>query len=376
VLRDLGRTAMTVAAFMVALAVMFEIYLFMNSLKTELKVWMDDILTSDLLVTSSSSFANQASMPMSDDLTAQIAALPGVQDVVQLRVLRLDFEGSRIMVLAVNYTDRPERTRFHFRDNYDRQAVQDFVTDKGVFLSNNLVAMHPSLKNAKTIPVQTPSGPVDLPILRDIVDYTNETGTVLMNRGLFVKTFQDNLVDTFHIYAKPDADLQAIRVAVDQLLGEQFNLFVLTNREFKKSILDAIDQVFALAVSLEILTLLIALIGIVNNLMANVMDHTREIGVIRSLGATRAQVATIFFLQSGLLGISGTIVGGFVGLGLAKIHLSRLSLLLSGWSMQLHYQIGLIALIVVSTTLLAVLAGVFPARRAANLPLREALKYE
>ncbi|NLH47729.1 MAG: FtsX-like permease family protein [Myxococcales bacterium] len=376
VLRDLGRTAMTVAAFMVALAVMFEIYLFMNSMKTELKTWMDDILTSDLLITSSSSFANQDSMPLSDDLTAQLAAIPGVQDVIQLRVLRLDFEGSRIMVLSVNYTDREERARFRSRETQDLQVVRDFITDRGVLVSANLVALHPSLKNAKTIRFQTPSGPVDLPILREIVDYTNEKGTVLMNRGLFIKTFRDNLVDTFHVYAKPGADLNAIRRDIDRLLGDQFNLFVLTNREFKGSILDAIDQVFALSVSLEILTLLIALIGIVNNLMANVMDHTREIGVIRSLGATRGQVALIYIMQSGLLGISGTTIGGLVGYSLAKTHLTRLSVLMSGWSMGLHYRIGLIVLIVAATTLLAVLAGVFPARRAANLPLREALKYE
>jgi putative ABC transport system permease protein len=376
ILRDLGRSAMTVAAFMVALAVMFEIYLFMNSMQTEIKTWMDEVLTADLLVTSSSSFATRSSVPMSDDLTAQFKGVPGVADVVQLRSMFNDYDHARILLVGVNYAHRVNRSRFHFPEKYDEAAVQAFSRDEGVFISENLVARHPQLRGAKTIELSTPEGRAPLPILGVIVDYTFETGTLLINRGLFMKTFKDALVDTFQIYAQPGANIENLRHAIENLLGAEFNLYVLTNREFKHSILGAIDQLFALAVSLEILTLIISLIGIVNNLMANVIDHTREIGVLRSLGATRLQVATIYFMQSGLLGLSGALVGMFIGYGLGWIHMTRLSKMLTGWSMGMHFSLGLIAIVFFGSIAVSVVAGLFPARKAAGLPLREALKYE
>jgi putative ABC transport system permease protein len=376
VLRDLGRSAMTVAAFMVALGVMFEIYLFMNSTKTEIKTWMDEVLTADLLVTSSANFATRASVPMSNDLTASLKTIPGVTDIIQLRVLFNDFEDNRILILSVNYTDKVNRSRFHFADEYDEAAVAAFTRDEGVFLSQNLVEQHPSLKGAKTIPLTTPLGRVEVPILGTIVDYTFQTGTVIINRGLFIRTFEDDLVDTFHVYTQPTADLLAIRRAINDLLGKQFNLYVLTNREFKAAILEAIDQLFALAVSLEILTLIIALLGIINNLLANVIDHTREIGVMRSLGALKSQVGAIYFVQSGLLGLSGAVIGLFVGFALAEIHLARLSKMLTGWTMSLHYSTTLVVVIFIAAVVVSVGAGAFPARKAAGLPLREALKYE
>jgi putative ABC transport system permease protein len=376
ILRDLGRSAMTVAAFMVALAVMFEIYLFMNSMQTEIKTWMDEVLTADLLVTSSSSFATRSSVPMTDDLTAQLRSVPNVAEVVQLRSMFNDYDHSRILMVGVNYTHRVNRSRFHFPDKYDAAAVDAFTRDEGVFVSENLVARHPSLRGAKTIELATPEGRVKLPILGVIVDYTFETGTLLINRGLFIKTFKDTLVDTFQIYTQPGANIEDVRHGIERLLGEEFNLYVLTNREFKQSILGAIDQFFALAVSLEILTLIIAMIGIVNNLMANVIDHTREIGVLRSLGATRLQVAVIYFMQSGLLGLSGASVGLFIGYGLGWIHMTRLSKMLTGWGMGLHFSWVLIAVVFAGSIALAIVAGLFPARKAAGLPLREALKYE
>ena len=376
IVRDLGRSAMTVAAFMVALAVMFEIYLFMNSTRTEVKNWMTEVLTADLMVTSSSTFATRSSVPMSEEMTGKLLAVPGVADAMQVRGQFTDYEKTRILVLSVNYTGRLDRSRFHFRDRYDAPAVEAFARDEGVLLSENMIGRHPDLRGAREIELPTPDGKKRLPIVGVIVDYACETGAVIINRGLYTKTFGDTLVDTFHLFLRPGAPINEVRKSVEALLGEEFNLYVLTNREFRDSILDAVDQMFALAVSLELLTLFIALIGIINNLMANVIDHTREIGVLRSLGATRAQVAAIYVVQSGLLGFSGAFVGAFIGYGLGWLHMTRLSRMMSGWAMEMHYSLAWIAVIFVAAIIVAVVAGLFPARKAAGLPLREALKYE
>ena len=376
VVRDLGRSAMTVAAFVVALAVMFEFYLFMNSTKTEVKAWMADVLTADLLVTSSASFTTRASVPMSDELLARFAAVPGVADVMPVRAAFNDFDRARILVYTVDCTPRLERVRFHCRGRCDAAAVAAFARDEGVFVSENLLARHPFLRGAATIELATPGGKTRLPILGAIVDYACETGAVMVNRGLYVKTFRDTLVDTFHVYLRQGASIADVRRRIEALLGGEFNLYVLTNREFRASVLGALDEMFGLAAALELLTLLIALIGIVNNLLANVIDDTREIGVLRALGATRGQVAAIYFVQSGLLGVSGACLGLSIGAWLGWLQIVRLSRMLTGWGMAMHYSPAWIAAIFGASLVASIAAGLFPARRAASLPLREALKYE
>jgi putative ABC transport system permease protein len=375
-LRDLGRSAMTVAAFMVALAVMFEIYIFMNSMKKEIRSWMDNILKADVFITASGTFATRISMAMDPSMTKKIAELPGVEDAVELRSRQVDWGDVRIVVIAVNLPGYLNRTRIQFVREYDEEAVQASVRDEGVFISQNFAARNPELRAGGMLTLMTPEGKVDFKILGIIVDFTSETGSVLINHNLYKKYFKDELVDTYYVYLKPGVDTQSIRRAVDSMVGENFHLFVLTNREFKDSILSAIDQIFSLSVSLEILTLIIAIIGIINNLLANVIDRTREIGVLRSLGATRMQIGLIFCLQSGIMGFCGAFVALFAGWGLGTIHMKRLSLILSGWVMPIHYSAMLIAVTFLVVVLTATVSGLFPATRAAGLKLREALKYE
>ncbi len=376
ILRDLGRSSMIVAAFMVAVAVMFEIYLFMNSSKTEIKNWLDQALKADLLITSSSNFASRNSVPMDAAMMDKFAAINGVQSVVPVRVMPLEYGDWRIQTLSLDFKTHFNESRFRFVRGDKDKALPAFLDNEGVLLTQNLLIHFPDLKKAEMITLNTPRGKRDFPVLGVVMDYTSESGAVMINRGLFLDSFDDHLVDTFQLYLQAGAEPQEVRRKIDAMVGDEFNLFVLTNREFKLAVLEAIDQLFALAVSLEIITILIALIGIVNNLMASVIDRTREIGVIRSLGATRTQTALIYFAQSGLLGFSGAFVGMLCGYGLGDIHLTRLNELLAGWPMPLHYSVGRIALAFAAVVAAAICAGVFPARKAADLTLSEALKYE
>jgi putative ABC transport system permease protein len=374
--RDLHRSAMTVAAFMLGLAVMLEVYIFSNSMKHEIKGWMDEALNADLVVTSSSSLANRSSIPVRRSLAEPMRAIQGVDWVSPVRMNFVDYGKSRIVLLSRNWEKHVTPLRFKFVERYVPDPVADLNAQKGVILSQSFISRNPEAAGARSIRLATPSGEVDFPVLGVSNEYTSEAGTVIFAEALFLKHYRDELADSFLIFLAPGADMAAVRQKIYDLLGDDFNLFVLTNREMKVQILDAIDQMFSLTYALEVIAMIIAFIGIVNNLMTTVMDRTREIGVLRAIGATRGQVARIFVGQAAMLGFSGGLISIAAGFILGAIHVSRLTKLYGGWVMPMQYSWSYIAGSVAAAVAVGLVAGFLPARRAAGLLLHESLKYE
>jgi len=128
---------------------------------------------------------------------------------------------------------------------------------------------------------------------------------------------------------------------------------------------------FFLAVS--VVTLLLGGIGVMNIMLVAVRERTREIGVRKAIGATARSIQWQFFVEGLLLtGISG-IVGYIVGAGLcAFVNLAPMPERFSG--MIITWQINVAAVVLLS--LIGVAASTYPARRAAQLPPIEALRYE
>jgi putative ABC transport system permease protein len=267
--------------------------------------------------------------------------------------------------------------RFRFVKGDPDAALRRVVADEAVLISQNLALRH-HLKDATEITIDTPKGRHTFPVAGIVMDYASEHGAVVMDHTLYLEYFQDPLVDAFMVYLKPGASLIATRDAIYQseLVKKQFSLYVLTNREFKNSVLGVIDQFFALAYSLEALAMLIAFIGIVNNLLTTVVDRTREIGVLRTLGATRGQISVIFVFQAALMALSGAALSIVTGFSLAKVELTRTTQVIAGWAMPLEFSWAYIGVLLTIAIFTGLLAGIVPAYVAARLPLQEAIKYE
>ena len=128
------------------------------------------------------------------------------------------------------------------------------------------------------------------------------------------------------------------------------------------------------------LALAVASLGIVNTLVMAILERRREIGVLKALGASNRDVRRLFFLEAGVMGLAGGVVG--VGLGWAigraihigtGLYLSRQGVPAEDiWSVPWWLALGAIAFAVV----VSLAAGIVPASRAANLDPVQALRYE
>jgi putative ABC transport system permease protein len=117
------------------------------------------------------------------------------------------------------------------------------------------------------------------------------------------------------------------------------------------------------------ITLIVAGVGIMNSMLANIQARIREIGIRKALGATRREIRLQFLTEAVFMSLSGGILGTILGLGI-PISVN----LLTGLQLPIPWQAAVIAL--ATSVLVGVIFGTVPANRAARLDPVETLKYE
>jgi len=137
------------------------------------------------------------------------------------------------------------------------------------------------------------------------------------------------------------------------------------------SITDALRYFLA---AMAALSLLVGGIGIMNIMLVSVTERTREIGLRKALGATNSQVLSQFLFEA----IALTLIGGLIGL-LAGVFISYLAALIVrslGYRWDFIVSLSSVLLAVGLSTLIGMIFGYYPARRASRLSPIEALRYE
>jgi putative ABC transport system permease protein len=122
-------------------------------------------------------------------------------------------------------------------------------------------------------------------------------------------------------------------------------------------------------VAIASISLLVGGIGIMNIMLASVMERTREIGVRRAIGAKRRDVIRQFLIETTIISLAGGVIGVTVGVGLSQLigYLAGWSTIVTTWSIGLAF---------VVSVAIGLIFGLYPAVRAAGLDPVKALHYE
>jgi putative ABC transport system permease protein len=163
---------------------------------------------------------------------------------------------------------------------------------------------------------------------------------------------------------------------VQSLLARHYpGVEALSNAEIKQTTTDAINQQFGFFNAIVGIAVLVGILGVVNTLTMSVLERTREIGVLRALGASRWRVRRAMADESLLVSLAGTIAGILAGMLIAIVWvLGMQASTFPGMSM--HLPLGMLAALAVLGVVIGVAAAILPARRAARLDPLAALRYE
>ncbi|MCB7135273.1 ABC transporter permease [Cellulosimicrobium marinum] len=200
----------------------------------------------------------------------------------------------------------------------------------------------------------------------------------LVGTGVLVR---DDLFDTVvppaqasvrivYVSAASPAEVEALRADLTDAVAPYLVLTVQDREETASAFADQVDQVLVILYALLALSIVIALLGIVNTLALSVIERTREIGLLRAVGLGRLQLAGIIAVESVLTAVYGTVLGVATGIGIGAalpgvLADEGLSTLAIPW--------GQVLVILAAAVVIGLVASVWPAIRAARLPVLDAV---
>lgn len=373
--RNPVRSGITVSTLMISLSSIFIVAALVHSVRGSLLSWVDQMVNSDLVIHSGARSAGPINVPLKEELALELKKLPGIKVVDLYRIVRSTHQDRPIVIESFSAQDSGEVRRPPIVEGNAREALRRLAGGEGVIVSESFQSKF-GKSRGDTVRLATPSGAVSFPILAVYIDYSSDQGSVLIDRALYKKLWRDELADAIHLWLAPGADEQAVIQKIKGEYGEQYQLFISTHRELRQTVVAIMEQSFSVNYAVEIVAVVVAIFSVINTLLASIIDRTREIGVLRAIGATRSQLQATIVAEAGWLGFIGGLLGLAAGTILSYLHVVYNTKVLTGWTFQYYYPYSVALLCMVGSMVLCVLAGYFPARRASQANIVEAIGYE
>jgi putative ABC transport system permease protein len=368
------RTSATVGALMLSLALVVGQAGIARSSYSGIHDWVEGTLNPDLFVATSDTLTSREfRFPIA--MRRELEQLEGVEEVQPVRTARFTYGGQPTVLVAVEM----ERIGARVHRNVVRGDPADMnrltAAEKGVVVSDNFANLQKT-GMGDMVKLATPTGEVRLPVVGVIRDYSNQTGTIFIERDLYVRRWQDPGVDIFRIYLQPGASAAAVKARIETRFASARRLFVLLNEEVKRYINRITDQWFALTYIQTIVAVLVAVLGIVNTLTVSIADRRREFGVLRAVGGLRAQIRGTVWMEAIAIGLIGLVLGLAVGAAHLAYVLEVVRRDFTGMELAYRFPFGVATLLLPVILGTAAASALLPGEQAARGSVVEALEYE
>lgn len=372
---SLRRNSVAVASLMVAIGMMVSVAILIGSFRTTVVAWADETLRADLFVRPLGLADASYDAHFSPAVGATIRRVPGVAAVDTFRAISIPFRGSLTTLGAADFASLSQRNKLRFLGGADVDALARTLPNSDGVVVSEPFATRFGVKTGDVLPLDTPAGLIRFRVAAIYNDYSSDAGVVIADARTYARLYHDDSADSLAIYAAPGTDLAGLRSRVIRSVLP-LRIDVQTTRELRALVITIFNRTFAITYALYIISIAIAVLGVVTTLFALVLERRREIGLLRYLGLTAGDVRRMVLYEAAYIGGLGGLTGIATGILLAFLLIYVINRQAFGWLIELHmpWDFLLEALLLVVAT--ALLAGLYPARVAARIRTAEAVRAE
>ena len=378
ILRSLSRTAVAVAALMVAVSVIVGLSIMIGSFRGTVVTWLDQTLQADLFVSPPSTTANRVLGKLDPAIVSAIAERPDLRAMVTYNnfdVHLVDQDRDITLIAAGGDVSAGRRPYAWIRPGLD-DPFAALEAREGVILSEAVYLRDGQSAIPEQVRLETPDGERSFPVIAVFYDYSSDRGSLLMDRSQVAELWHDDSVASLGLFLVPGADADAVAADLRRGFGSRQTLLVQTNGSLRQGSLEIFDRTFAITGALQLLTVVVAFIGIFSTLMSLQLERGREFAVLRATGMTPWQLGRLTLLETGLMGLLAGACSMPLGFVLAWVLVHVINVRSFGWTLQIALEPRFFIQSLLIAVGAAVLAGLYPAQRLARMTISEALRQE
>jgi putative ABC transport system permease protein len=364
-LRNPRRTATTATALMIGLALVVTVSVMASSMRASVSDLVERQLTADFVLNG----GGVAGFPPS--VAQEADKLSGVASVAAIGGINVEAEDRNFYAIAA--------TAQGVKDNVKVEVLSGSLDalDRGELVISNATQKDTGW-NVGTQVKGTVGAMKDTSLRVGAVIEANQVlgdPGIVVPQALYERAVPAGLQLDFLVYVKaePGADLSTLRSSLTNLVDQYIVVSVQDGAEFTDSQADQINTILYIMYALLLLTVIIAILGIINTMALSVFERTREIGLLRAVGLSRTQLRRMIQVESVATAVFGAVLGAVLGLamgvvvqrGLASEGLEELSI---PWLT--------IIIVIIGAAIAGVVAAVLPAWRAVRLDVLRAITTE
>ena len=374
--QNIGRNSLAISSLAIAFMMIISMSIMVHSFRQTVIVWIGQTLKADLFVRVAGGRDIDYQYTLPGDRVEDIRKISGVAAVDLFRAQDISYNDKPAVLGSGDFETLSRYGNLVIKSGPTAQELfAQMVGQDRAIISESFALKH-EVGVGDSLFMETPNGSAKLQVAAVYYDYSRERGYIIIDRSIFIKYYGDTDVNSFVIYLSNKNEIENVRQELLKTLGADYNLVIRSNPELKKNVLEIFDKTFAITYSLEIIAGGVALLGLFNTLIALILERKREIGIIRFIGGFQDQVKRMVLIESGILGLIGSIMGVAAGGIVSYILIFVINKQSFGWTIQIHFPYIFVLFSLILFWAVSLIAGLYPARLAVRLNPKEAVRVE
>jgi len=373
IVQNISRTYVAIAALSLAVAATVGVGTMISSFRSTVIDWLESRLNADIFISAPSLVSRRNDAVLSEDLLEKVRALDEVADINFYREIEINQDEKTYHLISSGISQR-NHSGFQFKEGEPADAWKRF--EEGELLISEPFAYRHDLEVGSMLALKTDNGMREFRVAGVYYDYASDQGLVTMYHTHFKKHWNVKGVSGISAYVKEGFDLNTLKEKIQMLDTDGQQIVVRSFKFLRDTSIEIFDRTFLVAKVLQLLSVIVAFIGILSSLMSLQLERKRELGILRANGLLPSQLFGMVGIQTVMMGLTAGLLALPLGNVLAAILVYIINKRSFGWTMQFDLIPSIMIEAILLSLFAAILAGLYPAYKMSITSPANALREE